>query len=110
VQTDGGCTKKPRIFETDGNYFVRRHDYRAPNNQFSSSVPAYAIWASDNTTQKIRGCITISSRPRLRHLEMSGYDLPVSLDPADGSPSGRQRTPVTDASGRTSDPHRLANR
>ena len=34
VQADGGCTKKPRIFDTDSRLFVRRHRNRAAEHQF----------------------------------------------------------------------------
>jgi len=61
VQTDGGCTKKPRIFETDGNYSFDATETEPPNTNSFFGPGGYAIWASDNTIQKIRGCITISS-------------------------------------------------
>jgi hypothetical protein len=61
VQTDGGCTKKPRIFETDGNYSFDATETEPPNTNSFFGPGGYAIWASDNNTQKIRGCITISS-------------------------------------------------
>ena len=32
VQTDGGCTKKPRIFETDSSYSVDATETEPPNN------------------------------------------------------------------------------
>ena len=34
VQTDGGCAKKPRIFDTDFALFVRRHRDRGAEHQF----------------------------------------------------------------------------
>ena len=61
VQTDGGCTKKPRIFETDVHYDFRRHRDRAAEHQFVLRPGGYSIWAADTTAQKVRGCITISS-------------------------------------------------
>jgi hypothetical protein len=61
VQTDGGCTKKPRIFENDGNYSFDATETEPPNTNSFFGPGGYAIWASDNTTQKVRGCITISS-------------------------------------------------
>jgi hypothetical protein len=61
VQTDGGCTKKPRIFDTDSNYeFDATESEPANTNSFFGSG-GYSIWASDTTAQKIRGCITIST-------------------------------------------------
>jgi hypothetical protein len=61
VQTDGGCTKKPRIFETDSNYSFDATETEPPNTNSFFGPGGYAIWASDNTAQKVRGCITISS-------------------------------------------------
>jgi hypothetical protein len=61
VQTDGGCTKKPRIFEGDGNYSFDATETEAPNTNSFFGPGGYAVWASDNTALKARGCITISS-------------------------------------------------
>src|SRR6478672_5475352 len=61
VQADGGCTRKPRIFDTDGNYSFDATETEPPNTNSFFGTGGYAIWASDNTSQKIRGCITISS-------------------------------------------------
>lgn len=60
VQTDGGCMKKPRIFADDGNYSFEATETEPPNTNSFFGQGGYAIWASDNTSQKIRGCITIS--------------------------------------------------
>jgi len=61
VQTDGSCTKKPRIFEADSSYSfdATEPSRRTPILFFGPG--GYSIWASDNTAQKVRGCITISS-------------------------------------------------
>jgi hypothetical protein len=61
VQTDGGCTKKPRIFETDSSYSFDATETEPPNTNSFFGPGGYSIWASDNTTQKVRGCIIISS-------------------------------------------------
>jgi hypothetical protein len=61
VQTDGGCTKKPRIFETDSNYSFDAAETEPPNTNSFFGPGGFAVWASDNTTRKVRGCITISS-------------------------------------------------
>ena len=61
VQTDGGCVKKPRIFDADSNYSFDATETEAPNTNSFFGPGGYAIWASDNTAQKVRGCITISS-------------------------------------------------
>jgi hypothetical protein len=61
VQTDGGCTKKPRIFETDSNYSFDAAETEPPNTNSFFGPGGFAVWASDNTTRKVRGCIIISS-------------------------------------------------
>jgi hypothetical protein len=61
VQTDGGCTKKPRIFETDSNYSFDATETEPPNTNSFFGAGGYSIWAADTTAQKVRGCITISS-------------------------------------------------
>ena len=61
VQTDGGCTKKPRIFETDGHYDFDATETEPPNTNSFFGPGGYSVWAADMTAQKIRGCITISS-------------------------------------------------
>jgi hypothetical protein len=61
VQTDGGCTKRPRIFETDSNYAFDATETEPPNTNSFFGPGGYAVWASDTTAQKVRGCITISS-------------------------------------------------
>ena len=61
VQTDGGCTKKPRIFDTDSNYSFDATETEPPNTNSFFGPGGYAVWASDTKAQKVRGCITISS-------------------------------------------------
>ncbi|QWG24085.1 hypothetical protein KMZ93_03915 [Bradyrhizobium sediminis] len=61
VQTDGGCTKKARIFDTDSNYSFDAAETEPPNTNSFFGPGGYAVWASDNTTRKIRGCIIIAS-------------------------------------------------
>ncbi|QWG13930.1 hypothetical protein KMZ29_04255 [Bradyrhizobium sediminis] len=61
VQTDGGCTKKVRIFDTDSSYSFDAAETEPPNTNTFFGPGGYAVWASDNTTRKIRGCIIIAS-------------------------------------------------
>ena len=61
VQTDGGCTKKPRIFDADSHYEFDATETEPPNTNSFFGPGGYAIWASDTTAQKLRGCIIISS-------------------------------------------------
>src|SRR5690349_9985380 len=61
VQADGGCAKKPRIFDTDSTYTFDATETEAPNTNSFFGPGGYAIWAADTTQQKVRGCIIISS-------------------------------------------------
>ena len=61
VQTDGGCAKKPRIFETDSNYSFDATETEPSNTNSFFGTGGYSIWAADTTQQKVRGCIIISS-------------------------------------------------
>ncbi len=61
IQTDGGCIKKPRIFEADSSYSFDATETEAPNTNSFFGPGGYAVWASDNNAQKVRGCIIISS-------------------------------------------------
>ena len=61
VQTDGGCTKKPRIFETDGHYDFDATETEPPNTNSFFGPGGYSVWAADVSAQKVRGCIIISS-------------------------------------------------
>ena len=61
VQSDGGCTKKPRVFEADSNYSFDATETEPPNTNSFFGPGGYALWASDNNTLRVRGCITISS-------------------------------------------------
>lgn len=61
VQTDGGCVRKPRIFDTDSNYSFDATETEPPNTNSYFGTGGYAVWASDNAAQKVRGCIIITS-------------------------------------------------
>jgi hypothetical protein len=61
VQTDSGCAKKPRIFDTDSSYSFDATETEPPNTNSFFGTGGYAVWASDNNTQRVRGCIIISS-------------------------------------------------
>jgi hypothetical protein len=61
VQTDGGCTKKPRIFDADSNYSFDATETEPPNTNSFFGPGGYSIWVADTTARKARGCITISS-------------------------------------------------
>jgi hypothetical protein len=61
VQADGSCTKKQRIFDTDSDYSFDATETEPPNTNSFFGPGGFAVWASDNTKQKLRGCITIAS-------------------------------------------------
>lgn len=61
VQSDGGCVKKPRIFDTDSSYSFDATETEPPNTNSFFGTGGYAVWASDTSAQKVRGCITITS-------------------------------------------------
>jgi hypothetical protein len=61
VKSAGSCVKKPRIFATDGNYSFEATETEPPNTNSFFGQGGYAIWASDNDAQRVRGCITIAS-------------------------------------------------
>ena len=61
VQTDGSCTKRPRIFETDSSYAFDATETEAPNTNSFFGPGGYSIWVADTTQRKVRGCITIAS-------------------------------------------------
>ena len=61
VQTDGSCSKKPRIFDTNSSYSFDATETEPPNTNSFFGPGGYAVWASDNNARKIRGCIIISS-------------------------------------------------
>ncbi|MGP9812497.1 hypothetical protein ACTZWT_13370 [Rhodopseudomonas sp. NSM] len=61
VQTDGGCTKRPRIFDTDGTYEFDAAETESANTNSFFGPGGYAVWASDVASRKVRGCIIIAS-------------------------------------------------
>jgi hypothetical protein len=61
TQSDSGCVKRARIFDTDGSYSFDATETEPPNTNSFFGQGGYAVWASDNNAQKVRGCIIISS-------------------------------------------------
>ena len=61
LQSDGSCAKKPRIIDTDSNYTFDATETEPPNTNSFFGTGGYAVWASDNTARKVRGCIIITS-------------------------------------------------
>ena len=61
VQTDGGCTKKPRVFDTDSKYDFDATETEPANTNSFFGNGGYSIWVADTTQQKVRGGITSSA-------------------------------------------------
>jgi hypothetical protein len=61
VHTDGGCANKPRIFENDSTYSFDATETEPPSMNSVFGTGGHAVWASDNTAQRIRACIVVSS-------------------------------------------------
>src|SRR3954462_5371563 len=61
VQTDGGCSKKARVFDTDGAYAFDVTETEPPNTNAFFGAGGVALWVSDTTQQKLRGCLTVPS-------------------------------------------------
>ena len=62
THTDGGCIKKPRVFDNDSTYSFDAAETGPPNTNSFFGAGGYAVWASDNTAPRIRGCISIDSK------------------------------------------------
>lgn len=61
TQNDGGCVKRPRIFETDSSYAFDAAETEPPNTNAFFGAGGFAVWASDTTARKLRGCVSIAS-------------------------------------------------
>ena len=82
VQADGGCTKKPRIFDTDSNYDFDATETEPPNTNSFFGQGGYAIWASRHHGAENPRLHHHLLRPWLRHLEMYGHDVQVTARPS----------------------------
>lgn len=61
VQTDGGCFRRPRIFDTDGDYQFDGAETEPANTNAFFGPGGYVVWAADTKQRRVRGCITIAS-------------------------------------------------
>jgi hypothetical protein len=61
VQTDGNCSKKARVFDTDGAYSFDVAETEPPNTNSFFGTGGVALWVSDDKQRKLRGCVTIPS-------------------------------------------------
>ncbi|MEH2508993.1 hypothetical protein V1291_000347 [Nitrobacteraceae bacterium AZCC 1564] len=60
VDTDGGCTLKARIFPEDSSYAFDATETEPPNTNAFFGSGGTAIWVSDTTTLKAKGCMIIN--------------------------------------------------
>jgi hypothetical protein len=63
VQTDGHCARKVRIFQSDSNYDLRFAETAPPSTNSLFGHGGFSAWAADTTHLRVRGCITIVTRP-----------------------------------------------
>lgn len=61
VQADGGCVKRPRVFDGDSNYAFDVVETEPPNTNSFFGSGGQAIWVSDEKALKVKGCVTIAS-------------------------------------------------
>src|SRR5256714_13144403 len=54
VQSDGGCTKKPRVFEVDSNYSFDATETEPPNTNAFFGSGGCMILVGDQTSQQSR--------------------------------------------------------
>lgn len=60
VDTDGGCSLKARIFAEDSSYAFDATETEPPNTNAFFGSGGTAIWVSDTTALKAKGCIMIN--------------------------------------------------
>ena len=78
VQADGGCTKKPRIFDADSNYSFDATETEAAEHQFV--LRSRRLCGVGQRQQCAEGARLHHHlvRPRLRHREMHRHEVRVS--------------------------------
>ena len=77
VQTDGGCIKKPRIFETDFTLFVRRDRDRGAEHQLVLRPRRLRDLGQRHVSAEGPRLHHHLFRARLRHFKMPRHDVPV---------------------------------
>lgn len=60
VDTDGGCALKARAFPGNGDYSFDATETEPPNTNSFFGAGGTAIWVSDNTALKAKGCILLN--------------------------------------------------
>lgn len=59
TETDGKCSSLGRIFSADSSYSFDATETEPPNTNSFFGSGGTAIWVSDNTSPKVRGCIRL---------------------------------------------------
>ena len=80
VQTDGSCTKKPRIFDGDFELFVRCHRNRAAEHQLVLRSRRLCDVGQRQQHAESARLHHDLIRPRFRHLEMPRHVVSVKLE------------------------------
>jgi hypothetical protein len=60
VDSDGSCALKARAFPDDSSYSFDATETEPPNTNSFFGSGGTAIWVSDNTTLRARGCILLN--------------------------------------------------
>lgn len=60
VDTDGSCALKARVFPGDSNYSFDATETEPPNTNSFFGSGGTALWVSDNTALKAKGCILLN--------------------------------------------------
>ena len=81
VTTDGSCTRKPRIFDTDSHYDFDATETEPPNtHSFLRPGRLFDLGRRHHPAEGARLHHHLL-RAGLRHLQMPGYDVPVRSSP-----------------------------
>lgn len=59
VDSDGGCVLRTRVFPSDSTYTFDATETEPPNTNAFFGSGGTAVWASDTTALKARGCILL---------------------------------------------------
>jgi len=60
IDSDGGCALKARVFPADSNYAFDATETEPPNTNSFFGSGGTALWVSDSTALKAKGCILLN--------------------------------------------------
>jgi hypothetical protein len=61
TSSSGRCVSRGRMFSTDSNYTFDATETEPPNTNAFFGSGGMAIWVSDTTARKVRGCIDLAT-------------------------------------------------